>query len=782
METTIEKGWSYIQAIFQVLIDRSKENETLIEPQYIFRGITKRWFSTSTMIEDHMVDIISDIVNANPESPEGQKEWIKQNQVLFLGFENKSPKKKENCQSMLNNYKLNIINFLLNKNYRSYSEIKEWETTDDKDEEKKKESETKIKSAIQEAKENCESYKQDLSSNFYRYLYARFKSRIEYLNQNCSIRVNKKNKSEINAVDLLKTIMPANTGNDIPSDYDYCIPEYINSGAVVRLKEGGSLHPSNLDYVNYIKHMLNDLKILYPEYNGDDFSDIEILADVQHKGGATCLADFSTNFLTSLWFATEALPDDIGFLFCYDINKALIQDDKLFILNKNHVRRRIEDLLYETSKGNNSFRYWLWRPSILNERIKMQDSVFVFGLEPFKIIDNGIIAIPIPPSWKKPIQQVLKMFFGITAESVYCDVEGYADANSKTRPYTKTFIHYFNEHFVKGKIPKHNIKENEDIDEDKDYLQCGMDCLFHGEYELALKYFESYKAKTQDKYKVGNINSMTSNNVINYLLNTDVLYSKGICLKHLGNDYGAIHEFEEAYHTCNEILTKFRDNEEKYYGSKKKLKIYQDYIKSKRSKAFNDLVGMYFATHQYIKALEKLESKIKEIKPVINEDAAESSYENSRHQYWYYLLKIKEAECCKELDTSQEQGDASIATTLDDDLKVLTQPFVKKDQPLLYVLNSFFDCLKVIKSMGTNEKVKAKTIESFRTAREKGYGIINNEKRYIFNNWDLKNIEVLIKKLYSPDNATLYKELREQTDNMNNFIIFIQSKIKSARS
>lgn len=772
METTIEKGWSYIQAIFQVLIDRSKDNESLIEPQYIFRGITKRWFSTSTIIENNMVRIISDIVNANPEKPDEQKEWIKQNQVKFLGLDNKSPKNREKYQSMVNNYKLKIINFLLNKDYSNYDEIKDWEWNDN--EEKKKDSEERILKAIKDVKENRGLSEQDLSSNFYRYLYERFKNRISNLNEICRIRG--KNKNGINAVNLLKIIMHSDEEKSPLTDYDYCVPEYINSGAVVRLKEGGSYHPSNLDYVNYIKHMLNDLRILYPEYNGDDFSDIEILADVQHKGGATCLADFSTNFLTSLWFATESLDYDIGYLFCYDINKALIQDDKLFILNKNYVRRKIEDLLYETSKGNNSYRYWLWRPSILNERIKKQDSVFVFGLEPFKIIDNGIIAIPIPPSWKKPIQHVLKMFFGITAESVYCDVEGYADANSKTRPYSKTFIHYFNEHFVKGTKSKQNNNEDEYIDH-PDYLQSGMDCLFHGEYALAIKYFESYKAETQGKYTINQIDNMTSSNVVKYLLNTDALYSKGICLKHMGNEYGAIHEFEEANLTCEQLLQKFLNDNGNIFGSKKKMTTYQKYIQSKRSKAFNDLVGMYFTTRQYKNALEKLESIIKDIKLDLDGDTNELS-KNRKYQYWYYLLKIKEAQCCYALEEKREQDSFYLTTTLEDALKVLYQPCVRIDQPLLYVLNSYFDCLQEIKSGIDYDGSK----KAFNLARKKCYSIIDNKKRYLFNNWDLKNIEELIQGINNPNYQDIYKKLREETDNMNNFIIFIQSKIKSARS
>lgn len=45
MENTI-KGWQYISAIFQRMLD-SFERDCLIEPLFIFRGITRRYFSSS---------------------------------------------------------------------------------------------------------------------------------------------------------------------------------------------------------------------------------------------------------------------------------------------------------------------------------------------------------------------------------------------------------------------------------------------------------------------------------------------------------------------------------------------------------------------------------------------------------------------------------------------------------------------------------------------------------------------------------------------------------------
>ena len=58
MENTI-KGWQYISAIFQRMLD-SFERDCLIEPLFIFRGITRRYFSSSNIIHyEYQLFIIS---------------------------------------------------------------------------------------------------------------------------------------------------------------------------------------------------------------------------------------------------------------------------------------------------------------------------------------------------------------------------------------------------------------------------------------------------------------------------------------------------------------------------------------------------------------------------------------------------------------------------------------------------------------------------------------------------------------------------------------------------
>lgn len=57
----------------------------------------------------------------------------------------------------------------------------------------------------------------------------------------------------------------------------------------------------------------------------------------------------------------------------------------------------------------NRHKFWLWKPDNINGRIARQDSVFVFGLEKFYIEEHKVTVIPIPPQWKRPILNFLKV-------------------------------------------------------------------------------------------------------------------------------------------------------------------------------------------------------------------------------------------------------------------------------------------------------------------------------------------------------------------------------------
>lgn len=181
---------------------------------------------------------------------------------------------------------------------------------------------------------------------------------------------------------------------------------------------------------------------MYPNKYTADMSDLDVLSDIQHYGGATCLVDFSRNILTSIWFACSTDPDDNGFLYCYNVTEDMICNDALTQVRGKDEERSIHELLAQTYKETNvcsdvDTRFCLWEPSKKNNRIFRQDSVFLFGIEPFKVEDHAIRVIGIKAEWKQKILTAMKSIFNISGSTVYSDYVGFASNANKTRPYRK---------------------------------------------------------------------------------------------------------------------------------------------------------------------------------------------------------------------------------------------------------------------------------------------------------------------------------------------------------
>ena len=66
-------------------------------------------------------------------------------------------------------------------------------------------------------------------------------------------------------------------------------------------------------FLNYIDQILDDAGLQrFRERQDRGLSDLELLADLQHYGAATCLIDFTTNALVALWFACYEEPGQAG--------------------------------------------------------------------------------------------------------------------------------------------------------------------------------------------------------------------------------------------------------------------------------------------------------------------------------------------------------------------------------------------------------------------------------------------------------------------------------------
>ncbi len=227
---------------------------------------------------------------------------------------------------------------------------------------------------------------------------------------------------------------------DIRKHYGRQITPYthtISSGYLIRLVENDNL--TDEAAISYLMSLLTEARRQFPSrYAG---SDLEVLSDIQHNGGATCLIDFSKNILTSLWFASQDNLDKTGFLYIIDIQKEL--DKGTLVEIGYNEDRNIDTLLKELQvrdSQNSSPHFYLWHPKAINNRIVRQDSVFIFGLNTMVVDNHAIKVIPIHKNAKRIIRTALEQYFNISESTIYNDPVGFATANAKLKPIHKKSI------------------------------------------------------------------------------------------------------------------------------------------------------------------------------------------------------------------------------------------------------------------------------------------------------------------------------------------------------
>ena len=145
-------------------------------------------------------------------------------------------------------------------------------------------------------------------------------------------------------------------------------------------------------FVEYHEDLLGRCKLKnYDKRENNQLDELDLLADLQHYGAATCLLDFTRNALVALWFACQKSDAD-GKVFVantadekifLEIAPADIKDKSIKDILQFNTRRSSGD---QTPKSQDEPSLWCWAPAHLNERITAQHSLFLFGLPSF----NGI--------------------------------------------------------------------------------------------------------------------------------------------------------------------------------------------------------------------------------------------------------------------------------------------------------------------------------------------------------------------------------------------------------
>ena len=203
----------------------------------------------------------------------------------------------------------------------------------------------------------------------------------------------------------------------------------VSASAYRRIKTFPDEVPSPSVFQNYVKQLLNYASLRgFREQQGNRFSDLELLAELQHNGAATCMIDFTTNSLIALWFACQEEPDKDkpgkeGKVVAMPTDKI-----ELFsTVSYQQIEKPIEDFLHENDK------LWKWSPEHMSNRIVAQQSVFVFGRG--KIEQIHYKEVMIDRNSKEEIRTELRERFGITEQHLFSDFTGFALSNAYNRPY-----------------------------------------------------------------------------------------------------------------------------------------------------------------------------------------------------------------------------------------------------------------------------------------------------------------------------------------------------------
>ena len=156
-----------------------------------------------------------------------------------------------------------------------------------------------------------------------------------------------------------------------------------------------------------------------------ELKDLQIMANLQHAGAATCLIDFTKNPMVALWFACQPSKDEDGKEADGKIIAVAGKPPKYEIIGSDNLGLPLKELL---SKDH----LWRWWPENLNSRIVAQHSEFIFGER--AISPDEYIAAVIPADNKVAILREL-VKYNISLEHLFPDFEGFARVNAHNRPY-----------------------------------------------------------------------------------------------------------------------------------------------------------------------------------------------------------------------------------------------------------------------------------------------------------------------------------------------------------
>ena len=303
----------------------------------------------------------------------------------------------------------------------------------------------------------------------------------------------------------------------------------IEASAYRRLPEGDRSNPNKLLKIN--KELIKDARLLgHDQKEVHKFSDLELLAELQHFGAATCLIDFSRNAQVALWYACQQSSSGAA----NGKVVAVRADDPVRF--KTVIPKMVtEEDIDSFFEGDENGRYPLyqWQPKQLNNRVIAQQSVFIFGGSPIDVAAECIIL----KSGKFEILRALKRLASITEASIYPDFDGFARQHAQNKPYIEPNVHSYMLRGITAQM-ENNLDDAIIYYDEVISLQPGSPIEFVIYYHRGNAYSEkgNFDAAIQDFTTAIELDPE----------NDDVYYNRGNAYSEKGNFDAAIQDFTTA--------------------------------------------------------------------------------------------------------------------------------------------------------------------------------------------------------------------------------------------
>lgn len=200
----------------------------------------------------------------------------------------------------------------------------------------------------------------------------------------------------------------------------------IQASAYRRLPKVDRNNPAKLLKIN--KEMISDARLEGHDLkNGQQLSDLELLAELQHYGVATCLIDFTYSAQIALWMACRQRSK-------WDVNGkvfAVRSDDPIRFkkVTSDSVQEKF-DCFFKKDESR-GYPLYQWQPKQQNSRIIAQQSVFLFGGGKIEKEAECVIL----KSSKETILTALEKSSGIIEARMFPDFDGFARLRAHDREY-----------------------------------------------------------------------------------------------------------------------------------------------------------------------------------------------------------------------------------------------------------------------------------------------------------------------------------------------------------